>query len=160
LAALTQTSSRVIWCCAFFALLASAAAGCRRTEASDRNEPPKDLAARARALAEAKPRFGGTVVAVGEYSLELSVHTGGLIRAELRDMAGQPVHDSIQHFSVDPAPRGQAVELEYSGARQRFEARVAPGSLKAGDFEITIRSDHGMAGMTLSDVPVLPDPAP
>ena len=75
----------------------------------------------AAALAPAKARIGGSVVAVGDHSVELLLHQSGSVEALVSNSSGASVSDGIA-LSLVATAKGQAKEniaLDFAAPRAR-----------------------------------------
>ena len=94
-------------------------------------------AAPAQSARLAAPRIGGSVAAVGEFSVEILAHKAGFVEALVTDKAGKPVEsaDCKLKLTVDTAAKASKdVALSWQPAEARFSgdarAELAPGPMK------------------------------
>ncbi|MCG8557074.1 MAG: hypothetical protein MJD61_17585 [Proteobacteria bacterium] len=105
------------------------------------------------------PRFGGIVVAAGDYSAEVLCRRNGRIEAVLLDSSGRPLAGEFG-VSVDllVAGRMRSLPLSWSNKRQRYVGRLRGGrKLNPEVFRITLgQGGHRFGGgvYSLAELPV------
>lgn len=79
----------------------------------------------------APPSFGGTVIAAGDYSIEVVPRASGELEAVVRNAAGAAVEGGVElKAHVQAGGELRPVELAWDPARLRFAGKLA------GDFEL------------------------
>lgn len=105
------------------------------------------------------PRIGGSVVAVGDHSVEVVLHQEGLVHALVLDATGQSVTDGVARLAVTPPKPAAAVQLRFSPALARFEGHAAEGmTLVPGRVDVSLDVEGKTSASFLADVPVLRGP--
>ena len=119
-----------------------------------------------RAAADAKvalaaPRIGGTVASAGELSVEVAVHSSGLVEALVSDAGGKLVSDGVKLSASfqTKAATVEKVDLAFVPARARFEGRAKAGvELSAGSVEASLEVAGKKLGCKLNLAALLPEP--
>ncbi len=116
------------------------------------------LAASGTASATAKapaPRIGGSVVAVGDFNVEVLVHHAGQVEALVSDASGKLVTDGVK-LAVT-AGAGEKVELQFAAPRARFQGK-AKGELASGPVDVSLEVGGKALTGKLAAAVAVPEP--
>ncbi|HEX6765796.1 MAG TPA: hypothetical protein VF103_09975, partial [Polyangiaceae bacterium] len=110
-------------------------------------------------IAEAAPRIGGSVVLVGDHSVELKLHQSGSIEALVSNAAGELVSGDAT-LSVTAATEGggrEATKLAFSMPHGRFEGKCK-GKLAPGRADIGLEAEGKAAKGAIENAVVVRGP--
>ena len=109
----------------------------------------------------AAPRLGGSVVAAGNFSVELLLHKTGLVEALVSDAQSQLVSDGVKLGITAQAKAGAAerIDLAFVPARGRFEGRAKAGAeLAPGNVDVALDVRGKAHAGKLAAAVVVPEP--
>ncbi len=118
----------------------------------------------ATATARLAPRFGGSVVLVGDHAVELVLHRSGKIQAQVRTAGGELVTDAMD-AKLGVVASGTAsvrpkVELAWSAPQACFAGEATGGvELVPGPVDVSLEIGGKVAQATLAEVALVVDPA-
>jgi hypothetical protein len=119
----------------------------------------------AAARVNARPRIGGTTVAVGTHTVELVLHDSGHAEALVTDASDRVVSEGVKLSLVASAQGGARAEgtLEFSAPRGRFEGRCqgkGDGKLElvSGPVDIALEVAGVAASAKLSEAVIVRGP--
>lgn len=110
----------------------------------------------------AAPRIGGSVVSIGDFSVELLLRQAGRVEALVSDASGKLVSEgvSLELTAKTKGGASERVELAFAPARARFQGRAKAGvELSPGDVDLKLNVGGKAQSAKTAVAVVAPDPA-
>ncbi len=105
------------------------------------------------------PRLGGSVVAVGEHSVELLVHRSGLVEALVLNSKGEALSTAVSRLVVTPPKPSAEVALQFAAPRARFEGNAGANvDFSAGPLGVLLETAGKVERASLARAVVLNGP--